>query len=45
MILLIWLYVTGLSFLIGAEINAQIEHAAALRGHPEAKAPGEQKAA
>ena len=45
MILLMWLYITGFSFLIGGEINAQIEHAAALRGHPEAKAPGEKKAA
>lgn len=45
MILLMWLYMTGFSFLIGGEINAQIEHAAALRGHPEAKAPGEKKAA
>lgn len=40
-ILLVWFYVTGFSFLVGGEINAQIEHAAALRGHPEAKAPGE----
>jgi membrane protein len=45
MILLMWLFVTGFAFLIGGEINAQIEHAAARRGHPEAKAPGEKKAA
>ncbi len=44
MILLMWFWVTGLAFLIGGEINAEIEHAAAKRGHPEAKAPG-QKAA
>ncbi len=36
-ILMIWFYVTGLAFLIGGEINAQIEHAAAAHGHPEAK--------
>ncbi len=44
MILMLWFYVTGLAFLVGGQINATIEHAAAERGHPEAKAPG-QKAA
>jgi membrane protein len=43
-VLLVWFYVTGLVFLVGGEINAAIEQAAAFRGHPEAKAPG-QKAA
>jgi len=45
MILMLWFYVTGLSFLIGGQINATIEHAAAEHGHIEAKAPGEKKAA
>jgi membrane protein len=43
--LLIWLYVTGFAFLLGGKVNAEIEHAAAEKGHPEAKAPGERKAA
>jgi membrane protein len=44
-ILMLWFYLTGLSFLIGSQINATIEHAAAEHGHIEAKAPGEKKAA
>ena len=44
-ILMLWFYITGLAFLMGGEINSEIEHAAARRGHPEAKAEGEKKAA
>ena len=44
-VLLVWFYVTGFSFLVGGEINAQIEHAAAERGHPEAKEEGQKQAA
>jgi membrane protein len=36
MILLLWFYVSGLCILIGAEMNAEIEHAS-----PYGKAPGE----
>jgi membrane protein len=43
-ILLLWFYVTGLTFLTGGEINAEIEHAAAERGHPEAKEEGKKAA-
>jgi len=43
-ILMLWFYVTGMAFLVGGQINATIEHAAAEHGHVEAKAPG-QKAA
>jgi membrane protein len=42
MILLLWLYVSGTAFLIGAEVNTEIENAAAKRlGDPEAKTAGE----
>ncbi len=38
MVILLWLYVTGISILVGGEMNAEIEHAS-----PEGKAPGEKK--
>lgn len=43
-ILMFWFYVTGFAFLIGGEINSEIEHAAAERGHPEAKPEGRKAA-
>ena len=36
MVLLLWLYVTGIAILVGGEMNAEIEHAS-----PDGKAPGE----
>jgi membrane protein len=43
-LLMLWLYLTGVVLLVGAEINAEIEHAAAERGAVTAKAPGELQA-
>jgi membrane protein len=43
-VLLLWLYITGFAILVGGEINSEIEHAAAERGHPEAKQEGEKAA-
>jgi membrane protein len=43
-LLMLWLYLTGLVLLLGAEINAEIEHAAAERGETTAKARGEREA-
>ena len=40
-ILLLWFYLTGAAILTGGKVNAVIEHAAARRGVPEARLPGE----
>jgi membrane protein len=43
-VLLLWLYISGMAILLGGEINSEIENAAAERGHPEAKEAGEKAA-
>ncbi|HEX4919377.1 MAG TPA: YihY/virulence factor BrkB family protein [Candidatus Bathyarchaeia archaeon] len=40
-LLMFWLYLGGIFLLLGAEVNSEIENAAARRGDPTAKAPGE----
>jgi membrane protein len=43
-LLMLWLYLSGMALLLGAEVNAEIEHAAARRGASDAKAEGEPEA-
>ena len=43
-LLMLWLYLSGMALLLGAEVNSEIEHAAARRGAPDAKVAGEQEA-
>lgn len=42
-VLLTWFYLSGLAILIGAEINAEIEHASPHGKNPGEKVPGEKK--
>jgi membrane protein len=43
-ILMLWFYITAIALLIGAEINAEIESAAAEHGRADAKLKGEKQA-
>ncbi|HUF93135.1 MAG TPA: YhjD/YihY/BrkB family envelope integrity protein [Candidatus Limnocylindria bacterium] len=43
-LLMLWLYLSGVVLLLGAEVNSEIEHAAAARGDATAKLPGEKEA-
>jgi membrane protein len=42
-VLMLWFYVSGLSILFGAELNAEIEHASPYGKDPGEKAPGRKK--
>lgn len=43
-LLLLWLYAMGIALLVGAQVNAEIENAAAERGSPSATREGERAA-
>ena len=42
-LLLLWFYVSGLAILVGAEMNAEIEHASPYGKDPGEKVPGQKK--
>ena len=43
MVLMLWFYVSGLALLLGAELNAEIEHASPYGKDPGERVPGEKK--
>jgi len=42
-VMMLWFYISGLAILVGAEMNAEIEHASAYGKDPGERAPGEKK--
>ena len=40
---MLWFYISGLAILVGAEMNAEIEHASPYGKDPGEKVPGEKK--
>ena len=43
MVLLLWLYITGIAILVGGEMNAEIEHASPEGKNPGEKVPGQRR--
>jgi membrane protein len=43
MVLMLWFYISGLALLLGAEMNAEIEHASPYGKAPGEKVPGEKR--
>jgi membrane protein len=43
MVLLLWFYLSGVAILIGAELNAEIEHASPYGKNPGEKVPGQRR--
>lgn len=43
MVILLWLYVTGIAILVGGEMNAEIEHASPAGKQPGEKSPGQRR--
>ena len=43
MVLMLWFYCSGLALLLGAELNAEIEHASPYGKDPGERVPGEKR--